>query len=165
MRVWVSLTLLPTFRGRKNRFSSYLTKLNSNILTERSHKKFLKSFKAPKLFRKTQFQIKFNKSGMCHNLGPERIPWGRFRGNRSSWDSFFNFFLFTSLFEKIHTQKLFAHGNLKIFAHGKIKRGRKFLVKKIKTKTKTKKKQAQRRKEKYHSVEKRKHFLRESDWY
>ena len=39
------------------------------------------------------------------------------------------------------------------------------MVKKIKTKTKTKKKQAQRRKEKYHSVEKRKHFLRESDWY
>ena len=138
MRVWVSLTLLPAFRGRKNRFSSQLTKLNSNILTERFHKKFLKSLKAPKLFRKTQFQIKLNKSGMCHNLGPERIPWGRFRGNRSSWDSFFNFFLFTSLFEKIHTQKLFAHGNLKIFAHGKIKRGRKSLVKKNKNKNKNK---------------------------
>ena len=41
------LRLLLTFRGRKNRFLFYLTKLNSNIQRNVSIKKFMKSLKAP----------------------------------------------------------------------------------------------------------------------
>ena len=42
--------------------------------------------------------MKVNKSGRSHNLVPGRIPWGNFRGNRSSWGSFFTslHILFTS---------------------------------------------------------------------
>ena len=70
------LRLLPTFRGRENRFFLYLTKLNSNIQPNVStkKKKKLKFLKVPELFRKTYFKIKVNKSGRCHNLRPERIP-------------------------------------------------------------------------------------------
>ena len=32
------------------------------------------TLKAPKLFGKTYFQMKVNKSGRCYNLGTERIP-------------------------------------------------------------------------------------------
>ena len=41
------LRLLLTFRGRKNRFLFYLTKLKLNIQRNVSIKKFMKSLKAP----------------------------------------------------------------------------------------------------------------------
>ena len=53
-------------------------KLNSKIKPNVSLKKYLKSVKAPELFRKTYFQIKVNKSGRCHNLRPGKVPWGIF---------------------------------------------------------------------------------------
>ena len=46
-----------------------MTKLNSNIQPNVSMKKILKSLKAPKLFRKTFFQIEVSKPERCHNLG------------------------------------------------------------------------------------------------
>ena len=55
-------------------------------------KKYLISLKAPELCRKTYFQIKVNKSGKCHYLGPGWVPWGNFRGNRSCWGSIFMLF-------------------------------------------------------------------------
>ena len=64
-----------------------MTKLNSNIQPNVSMKKIPKSLKAPKLFRKTYFQIEVSKPERCHNLGPGRIPWGNFRGNHSCWRS------------------------------------------------------------------------------
>ena len=36
--------------------------------------------------------MKVYKSETCHNLGPGRIPWGNFRGNRSCWGSIFMLF-------------------------------------------------------------------------
>ena len=68
-------------RPKNNRFSFYLIFL-------------LFILKAPKLCRKTYFQIKVNKSGSCHNLGPGRIPWDNFRGNRSCQGSIFILFLY-----------------------------------------------------------------------
>ena len=49
--------------AKKNRFFSNLTKLHSNIQPNVFISKFLKSIKAPELFRKTYFQIKVKKSG------------------------------------------------------------------------------------------------------
>ena len=46
-------------------------------------------FRKNKLLIKFNFHIKVNKSGTCRNLGPQRIPWGNFRGNRSCWGSIF----------------------------------------------------------------------------
>ena len=42
------------------------------------------------------------KSERCHNRGPERIPWGNFRGKRSCWGSFSCSFhiLFAAYFTK-----------------------------------------------------------------
>ena len=47
----------------------------------------------------------------------ERIPWGNFRGNQSSWASFFMFFCLFCLhraLDKIHRWKLIAHGKSKV---------------------------------------------------
>ena len=78
-----TLKLLPTLKGRKNRFFFYLTKKFN--LTFPLKKNFLKFSEAPKWFSETYFQIKVNKSGRCHNIGPGWIPGG---GNRSSQGSF-----------------------------------------------------------------------------
>ena len=40
------------------------------------------------------FQIKIIKSRACNNLVPKQVPWGNFRGNRSSWGSFFKLFAY-----------------------------------------------------------------------
>ena len=64
-------------RPEKNRFFFYLEKLSSNIKPDVSIIKYLKSLKAPKLFRKTYFKIKVNKSGRYQNLEPGWIPWAR----------------------------------------------------------------------------------------
>ena len=74
----LDLRLLPTFRGRKNRFFFYLTKLITNIQPNVTIKKFKKSLQAPELFRKTYFHMKVIKSGRCHNVGPGQISWGEF---------------------------------------------------------------------------------------
>ena len=55
--------LLLSEAKKKNRFFSNLTKLHSNIQPNVFISKFLKSIKAPELFRKTYFQIKVKKSG------------------------------------------------------------------------------------------------------
>ena len=55
-------------------------------------KKYLISLKAPELWRNTYFQIKVNKSGKFHYLGPGWVPWGNFRGNHSCWGSIFMLF-------------------------------------------------------------------------
>ena len=61
--------LLSTFRGRKNRFFLLFDYTDFKHFSERFQEKYiLKSFKAPELFRKMYFQIKFNKSGRCLNL-------------------------------------------------------------------------------------------------
>ena len=83
--IYVKVTSHPQ-RPKKNRFFFYLTKKFN--LTFPLKKKFLKISEAPEWFSKTYFQIKVNKSGRCHNLGPGWIPGGDFRGNRSSWGSF-----------------------------------------------------------------------------
>ena len=88
MRYWelkevILYKVTSTFRGRKNRFFFYLTKLNSNIQPNVFIKKFLKSLKAPELFWKTYFQRQVKKPGRCHNLGRKRVPWGTFCGNHS----------------------------------------------------------------------------------
>ena len=72
----LTLKLLPTLRGHKNRFFFYLTKKFN--LTFPLKKNFLKFSEAPKWFSKTYFQIKVNKSGRCHNIGPGWIPGGIF---------------------------------------------------------------------------------------
>ena len=71
-----TLKLLPTLKGRKNRFFFYLTKKFN--LTFPLKKNFLKFSEAPKWFSETYFQIKVNKSGRCHNIGPGWIPGGIF---------------------------------------------------------------------------------------
>ena len=67
-------------------------KLNSKIKPNVSLKKYLKSVKAPELFRKTYFQIKVNKSGRCHNLRPGQVPWGNFCCDCSCWGLIFMLF-------------------------------------------------------------------------
>ena len=63
--------LLSTFRGRKNRFFLLFDYTDFKHFSERFQEKYiLKTFKAPELFRKMYFQIKFNKSGRCLNLVP-----------------------------------------------------------------------------------------------
>ena len=56
----------------------------------------MKSYKAPDLFRKTYFQIKVDKSGRCHNLGPERIPGGIFAATAHDGARFFTLFPYFS---------------------------------------------------------------------
>ena len=83
----------------KYQFFFYLTELNSSIQPNFSIKTFFqKSLKAPEYFTKTYFQVKVIKSGRCHYLGPGRISWGNFRGNRLYLSSIFMLFhiLFTS---------------------------------------------------------------------
>ena len=59
----------PPSEAEKNRFFFYLKKLNTNIKPNIIiKKKYLKSLKAPDLFRTTHFQIKGKISGRCHNL-------------------------------------------------------------------------------------------------
>ena len=105
-------------------------------------KKYLISLKAPELCRKTYFQIKVNKSGKCHYLGPGWVPWGNFRGNRSCWGSIFMlfpYFVYIAHFPKFtRGSSLFME---KFFAHGKINSGRKSLGEKKEKKAGPKKKE------------------------
>ena len=89
-------------------FSFIWKKLNSNIKPNVSIKKYLKSVKAPELFRKTYFQIKVNKSGRCHNLRPGQVPWGNFCCNCSCWGLIF--MLFSYFVYILHFTK-FTHGS------------------------------------------------------
>ena len=61
-------------------------------------KKYLTSLKAPELCRKTYFQIKVNKSGKCHYLGPGWVPWGNFRSG--SIFMLFPYFVYIAHFPK-----------------------------------------------------------------
>ena len=81
-------------------------------------------------------------------------PGGIFRGNHSSWASFFMFFCLFCLhraLDKIHRWKLIAHG--------KIKSGRESLVKKKKKRNRPK--EGKRRT----ILSRKKKILSESDWY
>ena len=99
--LWVTSHLQ---RPKKSIFFFIWKKLNSNFKPNVSiKKKCLKSLKAPELFRKTYFQIKVNTSGRCRNLGPGRVPWENFRGNRSCWGSIFmlfSYFVYIAHFTK-----------------------------------------------------------------
>ena len=84
----------------------------------------------------------------------ERIPWGNFRGNHSSWASFFMFFCLFCLHRalyKIHRWKLIAHG--------KIKSRGESLVKKRKKETGPKKAKGEP------FCKEKKKILCEGDWY
>ena len=124
----LDLRLLPTFRGRKNRFFFHLTKLITNIQPNVTIKKFKKSLQAPELFRKTYFHMKVIKSGRCHNVGPGQIPWGEFLRQPLMFGLDFHaisiYCLHRTLY-KIHKWKLFVYLSL-----GNNKSGRKSLVEK-----------------------------------
>ena len=128
MKFIVPLRLPPTFRGHKNRFEfeSWIHIFNPYVSIK---KKFLKSIKAPKFFRKNIFSYKSYKIRKVSQSRTWANPWGNFHGNRSCWGSFSccSHNLFTSRTLKIHSWKLFVYG--KIFAYGKIKSRRKSLVK------------------------------------
>ena len=124
----LNLRLLPTFRGRKNRFFFHLTKLITNIQPNVTIKKFKESLQAPELFRKTYFHMKVIKSGRCHNVGPGQIPWGEFLRQPLMFGLDFHaisiYCLHRALY-KIHKWKLFVYLSL-----GNNKSGRKSLVEK-----------------------------------
>ena len=124
----LDLSLLPTFRGRKNRFFFHLTKLITNIQPNVTIKKFKKSLQAPELFRKTYFHMKVIKSGRCHNVGPGQIPWGEFLRQPLMFGLDFHaisiYCLHRTLY-KIHKWKLYVYLSL-----GNNKSGRKSLVEK-----------------------------------
>ena len=114
--IHLTVRLLPTFRGRKNRFFCYLTKLNSKIQPNVSMEKFLKSLKTPKLFRKAYFWKKVNGSGRCQSEGVRRIPRGNFRSNHSRWGSismlFPNFVYITHFTKFTRGSSLFMNNSL-----------------------------------------------------
>ena len=114
--IHLTVRLLPTFRGRKNRFFCYLTKLNSKIQPNVSMEKFLKSLKTPKLFRKAYFWKKVNGSGRCQSEGVRRIPRGNFRSNHSRWGSismlFPNFVYITHFTKFTRGSSLFMSNSL-----------------------------------------------------
>ena len=124
----LDLRLLPTFRGRKNRFFFHLTKLITNIQPNVTIKKFKISLQAPELFRKTYFHMKVIKSGRCYNVGPGQIPRGEFLRQPLMFGLDFHaisiYCLHRALY-KIHKWKLFAYLSL-----GDNKSGRKSLVEK-----------------------------------
>ena len=124
----LDLRLLPTFRGRKNRFFFHLTKLITNIQPNVTIKKFKESLQAPELFRKTYFHMKVIKSGRCYNVGPGQIPRGEFLRQPLMFGLDFHaisiYCLHRALY-KIHKWKLFAYLSL-----GDNKSGRKSLVEK-----------------------------------
>ena len=95
-------------RLKKIDFSFIWKKLNSNIKPNVSMKKYLKSVKAPELYRKTYFQIKVNKSGRCYNLWPGQVPWGNFCCNCSCRGLIF--MLFSYFVYIVHFTK-FTHGS------------------------------------------------------
>ena len=124
----LDLRLLSTFRGRKNRFFFYLTKLITNIQPNVTIKKFKKSLQAPELFRKTYFHMKVSKSGRCHNVGPGQIPWGEFLRQPLMFGLDFHaisIYCLHRTLHKIHKWKLFVYLSL-----GNNKSGRKSLVEK-----------------------------------
>ena len=124
----LDLRLLPTFRGRKNRFFFHLTKLITNIQPNVTIKKFKESLQAPELFRKTYFHMKVIKSGRCYNVGPGQIPWGEFLRQPLMFGLDFHAISINCLHRalyKIHKWKLFAYLSL-----GDNKSGRKSLVEK-----------------------------------
>ena len=119
----------------------------------------MRSIKALKLFKKTYFQIKVNKSVRCYNLGPRRIPWGNFRGNRcccvgGRFSCCFHILFKSRTLQNWQMEALCSWKNL---CSWKIKSGTKSLVKKKKQNktTTTTKRTGQRRKKEYHSVKKR----------
>ena len=124
----LDLRLLPTFRGRKNRFFFHLTKLITNIQPNVTIKKFKESLQAPELFRKTYFHMKVIKSGRCYNVGPGQIPRGEFLRQPLMFGLDFHaisiYCLHRALY-KIHKWKLFVYLSL-----GDKKSGRKSLVEK-----------------------------------
>ena len=124
----LDLRLLPTFRGRKNRFFFYLTKLITNIQPNVTIKKFKKSLQAPELFRKTYFHMKVIKSGRCYNVGPGQIPWGEFLRQPLMFGLDFHaisIYCLHRTLHKIHKWKLYVYLSL-----GNNKSGRKSLVEK-----------------------------------
>ena len=110
-------------------------------------KKYLKSVKAPELFRKTYFQIKVNKSGRCHNLRPGQVPWGNFCCNCLCWGlifMLFSYFVYILHFTKFtHGSSLFMKKSL--LMEKSISRRKSLIKKKIKNRPKLRKKG-------YHSV-------------
>ena len=135
------LRSLPTFRGRKNRLFFYFTKLNSITQPNVSMKKCSEIVKSTRATSKTYFQIKVNKSGKCHNLGP-----GRISQQPLILGLVFHvisiFCLHRALGSSFLKEKSLLMEKSKVFG-----------------KRKGKKKQAQRRKKEYHSVKKRKNCV------
>ena len=159
MKFIVPLRLLPTFRGQKNQFFFYLTKLNLNILPNFSIKKTSETFESTRvIYKKRIFKKKLvNQVGVIISDLDESHG-GIFAatahvGARSSCCSHN---LFTSRFlQNSRVKALCFWKNLCSWKNQKRKE----------VPRKENRKQAQRRKKEYHSVKKRKIFLCESDWY
>ena len=160
------LRLLPTFRGPKIVFSfTLLSWIQIFNPTFPFKKKILKSLKALELYVKTYFEIKVDKSGMCHNLERGRVCWGNFGDNRSSLGSFkilFAYFVCIAHFTKFTCGSSLPMEKSLLLEKSKAEESP--AIKKKKGKNR-RKKRAQRREKKCHSVKKRKIIICESDWY